>query len=88
MRGAGDDAADKNAALDGLFRSLLASVAPDHNQALVVFCESTVCWQSYNAALRAAADGYVNVVWYRGGVAAWRAAGLPTVSSVLSAQLW
>src|SRR6185437_5986523 len=75
MRGAGDDAADKNAALDGLFRSLLASVAPDHNQALVVFCESTVCWQSYNAALRAAADGYVNVVWYRGGVAAWRAAG-------------
>jgi PQQ-dependent catabolism-associated CXXCW motif protein len=88
MRGAGDDAADKNAALDGLFRALLASVAPDRNQALVIFCESSLCWQSYNAALRAAADGYVNVYWYRGGVAAWRAAGLPTVSSVLSAQLW
>ncbi|HKW55024.1 MAG TPA: rhodanese-like domain-containing protein [Stellaceae bacterium] len=88
MRGAGDDAADKNAALDALFHALLASVAPDRNQALVIFCESSVCWQSYNAALRAAADGYVNVYWYRGGVAAWRAAGLPTVSSVLSAQLW
>jgi PQQ-dependent catabolism-associated CXXCW motif protein len=88
MRGAGDDAADKNAALDGLFRALLASVAPDRNQAIVIFCESSVCWQSYNAALRAAADGYANVYWYRGGVAAWRAAGLPTVSSVLSAQLW
>lgn len=88
MRGAGDDAAGKNEALDGLFRALLASVAPDHDQTLVIFCESTVCWQSYNAALRAAADGYVNVYWYRGGVAAWRAAGLPTVSSVLSAQLW
>jgi PQQ-dependent catabolism-associated CXXCW motif protein len=88
MRGAGDDAAGKDPALDGLFRALLASVAPDHNQMLVIFCESTVCWQSYNAALRAAADGYANVYWYRGGVAAWRAAGLPTVSSVLSAQLW
>ena len=88
MRGAGDDAAGKNAALDGLFHALLASVAPDRNKMLVIFCESTLCWQSYNAALRAAADGYVNVYWYRGGVAAWRAAGLPTVSSVLSAQLW
>jgi PQQ-dependent catabolism-associated CXXCW motif protein len=88
MRGAGDDAAGKNSALDGLFGALLASVAPDHSRMLVVFCESSVCWQSYNAALRAAADGYVNVYWYRGGVAAWRAAGLPTVSSVLSAQLW
>lgn len=88
MRGAGDDAAGKNGAVDGLFRALLASVAPDRNRTLVIFCESTVCWQSYNAALRAAADGYVNVYWYRGGVAAWRAAGLPTVSSVLSAQLW
>jgi PQQ-dependent catabolism-associated CXXCW motif protein len=88
MRGAGDDAADKNAALDKLFGALLASVAPDRNQTLIIFCESRVCWQSYNAALRAAADGYVNIYWYRGGVAAWRAAGLPTVSSVLSAQLW
>ena len=88
MRGAGDDAGAKNAALDRLFGALLASVAPDRDQTLVIFCDSTLCWQSYNAALRAAADGYVNVYWYRGGVAAWRAAGLPTVSSVLSAQLW
>jgi PQQ-dependent catabolism-associated CXXCW motif protein len=88
MRGAGDDAADKNAALDALFRALLANLAPDRNRPLVIFCESSLCWQSYNAALRAAANGYVNVYWYRGGIAAWRAAGLPTVASVLSAQLW
>jgi rhodanese-related sulfurtransferase len=63
-------------------------MAPDRNMPLVIFCDSTVCWQSYNAALRAASAGYVNVYWYRGGVEAWRAAGLPTVTSVISAQLW
>lgn len=88
MRGAGDDAADQNGALDALLRALLANLAPDRQRPLVFFCESSVCWQSYNAALRAVADGYVNVYWYRGGIAAWRAAGLPTVASVISAQLW
>ncbi len=88
MRGAGDDAADKNDAVSTLFTELLASVAPDRNTPIVIFCDSSVCWQSYNAALRAVAAGYVNIYWYRGGVEAWRAAGLPTVSSVVSAQLW
>jgi PQQ-dependent catabolism-associated CXXCW motif protein len=88
MRGAGDDAGDKNGPLVTLFAELLSSMAPDRNMPLVIFCDSTVCWQSYNAALRAASAGYVNVYWYRGGVEAWRAAGLPTVTSVISAQLW
>jgi hypothetical protein len=29
------------------------------------------------AALRVVAGGYTNVLWHRGGVEAWKAAGLP-----------
>ena len=46
----------------------------NRNQALVFFCVDSQCWLSYNAALRAIAAGYTNVMWYRGGVAAWRQA--------------
>lgn len=44
---------------------------------LVFFCVNSQCWLSYNASLRAAALGYSEAYWYRGGIAAWRAAGLP-----------
>ena len=44
------------------------------SQPLVFFCVDSQCWLSYNAALRAIAAGYTNVMWYRGGVAAWRQA--------------
>lgn len=46
--------------------------------ALVFYCLSRECWMSYNAALRAIAAGYTNVLWYRGGIEAWKSAGLPT----------
>ena len=49
----------------------------DKQRPLVFFCVSVTCWLSYNAALRAAAAGYANVYWYRGGLEAWREAGLP-----------
>lgn len=45
---------------------------------MVFFCAGPKCWFSYNAALRAARLGYTQVHWYRGGIAAWRAAGGPT----------
>jgi PQQ-dependent catabolism-associated CXXCW motif protein len=45
---------------------------------LVFYCLSRECWLSYNAALRAIAAGYTNVLWYRGGIEAWKMAGLPT----------
>jgi PQQ-dependent catabolism-associated CXXCW motif protein len=45
---------------------------------LVFFCQGVRCWESYNAALRAIAAGYRNVLWYRGGIYAWTQAGLPT----------
>lgn len=44
---------------------------------LAFFCVNSQCWLSYNASLRAVALGYTQVLWYRGGVQAWRAAGLP-----------
>lgn len=45
--------------------------------ALVFYCLSRECWMSYNAALRAIHAGYTNVLWYRGGIEAWKWAGLP-----------
>ncbi len=47
-------------------------------QPMVFYCASPQCWMSYNAALRAINGGYTNVIWYRGGIEAWKAAGLPT----------
>ena len=48
---------------------------------LVFFCADTECWLSYNAALRAISLGYTSVMWYRGGIAAWREAELPMAQS-------
>lgn len=48
---------------------------------LIFYCASPNCWMSYNAALRAIKAGYRNVLWYRGGLEAWKAAGLPTQPS-------
>lgn len=48
---------------------------------LVFYCQSVKCWMSYNAALRAINLGYKNVLWYRGGIEAWQAAGLQTTGS-------
>lgn len=42
---------------------------------IVLYCQSRECWMSYNAALRAINLGYTNVLWYRGGIEAWQAAG-------------
>ena len=47
--------------------------------AIVLYCQNVQCWMSYNAAARAIALGYRNVLWYRGGIEAWTAAGLQTV---------
>lgn len=54
--------------------------------ALVFYCLSRECWMSYNAALRAVAAGYANVLWYRGGLEAWKGAGLPTQGQGPAAQ--
>ena len=47
----------------------------DRMQTLVMYCQGAVCWEAYNAALRAIHAGYDDVVWYRGGLPAWQASG-------------
>lgn len=58
-------------------QALTAQLQGRTDTPLVFYCESTECWMSYNAALRAIKAGYSQVFWYRGGLMAWKAAGLP-----------
>jgi len=76
--GLGDfDAKEERRFLD----TLALLVGNDKSRPVVFFCSGVQCWLSYNAALRAARAGYGEVYWYRGGIDAWRAAGLPTVTA-------
>ena len=86
LRSAGNHFGAKDAEANQLLGEMLAKIAPNKQTMLVFFCESTNCWLSYNASLRAASHGYSNVQWYRGGIAAWRAAKMPTVKAVLEGQ--
>ena len=59
--------------------STLANITDDDfARPIVVYCLDAQCWLSYNAALRFRALGYENLYWYRGGIAARKAANLPT----------
>jgi PQQ-dependent catabolism-associated CXXCW motif protein len=60
---------------------LLQATAGDTSRPLIFFCQGASCWESYNAALRANAAGYSQIFWYRGGLAAWQEAGLPTMTT-------
>jgi quinoprotein dehydrogenase-associated probable ABC transporter substrate-binding protein/PQQ-dependent catabolism-associated CXXCW motif protein len=48
----------------------------DRARQLVFYCQAE-CWMSWNAAKRALALGYPNVVWYPEGTDGWAGAGLP-----------
>ena len=80
-----DEAQD--AAFDERFRKMLALAAPDKSRPVVFYCAAPNCWLSVNAVLRATRAGYQDVLWYRGGLAAWRAADLPVVQKVPVAVL-
>lgn len=80
MAGAG--AGDMSKEEESRFVETIAKFAGgDRNRALVFFCSDSECWLSYNAALRAINAGYTNIMWYRGGLAAWLHAELPMQSS-------
>lgn len=67
-----------SAQTDAYFRqSLSALTAGDFSKKIVVFCKRD-CWMSWNAARRAQAYGYKNILWFSDGIEAWREAGLPT----------
>mgnify|MGYP001565409310 CR=1 FL=1 len=76
--GAGDMSKDE----EQRFLEALAKFAGgDKNRPLVFFCSDSGCWLSYNAALRAITAGYTNIMWYRGGLAAWHHAEFPMSQS-------
>lgn len=78
------DNAETESAFNTRFTGLLAFLAPEPSQPLVIF-SSTRDEFSANAALRAKRAGYTQVLWYRGGTEAWTAANLPTVLARLRA---
>ena len=57
----------------------LRAAGLDAERPLVFLCHGPTCAWSQTMATRAAAAGYRNVFWYRGGLAAWGAANGPTV---------
>ena len=48
----------------------------DSDKPIVIYCQRD-CWMSWNAAKRAVAVGYRNVIWYPDGTDGWTEAGLP-----------
>jgi rhodanese-related sulfurtransferase len=61
------------------FGQYLQQVTQGNKQTpLVFYCLSSHCWMSYNASLRAINMGFQNVLWYRGGIEAWKAGGQQT----------
>ncbi|MBV9896946.1 MAG: TIR domain-containing protein [Chloroflexi bacterium] len=61
--------------------SQLGDLTTDLDTPIVFFCQGSRCWESYNASLRAIHLGYTHVWWYRGGLSAWQAAGLPLTNT-------
>ena len=55
----------------------LNQLPADKNQALIMYCDGTICWKSYKSALMAIRAGWKNVYWFRGGLPEWKEAGLP-----------
>jgi adenylate cyclase len=51
----------------------------DQTRHLITMSWNAEQWQSRNLAMELVAVGYANVTWYRGGLEAWDAAGLPVV---------
>lgn len=66
------------AQLSGILQRLTEG---DTSKTIVMFCLGPECWLSHNAALRAVRLGYTDVRWYRGGLEAWKADGMPTVEA-------
>ncbi len=75
LPGAGRGQSFDDALQPRLAQALEALTGGDRARPIVFYCASQLCWLSYNASLRAVRLGYADVLWYRGGILAWRAAG-------------
>jgi PQQ-dependent catabolism-associated CXXCW motif protein len=68
-------------AMEAYFRAGLAKASGgDRRKALVIYCLRD-CWMSWNAARRAIAIGYTDVIWYPDGTDGWSGAGLPLAAA-------
>jgi PQQ-dependent catabolism-associated CXXCW motif protein len=66
-------------AVEAYFRSSLERLTKGDKAAPIVFFCLRDCWMSWNAAKRALAAGYRNVMWFRDGTDAWQELGYPLV---------
>ncbi|UUX96176.1 PhnD/SsuA/transferrin family substrate-binding protein [Aquabacterium sp. J223] len=55
----------------------LAKLNLDKDKPTIFACNGAECWKSYKASKHALAQGFKQVYWFRGGLPAWEAAGLP-----------
>lgn len=62
---------------DSVDRFDLSQLPQDKKAPIIVHCNGGECWYSYKAARYLLKRGYQNVMWFRGGVPEWRAAGYP-----------
>jgi PQQ-dependent catabolism-associated CXXCW motif protein len=60
--------------------SLATLTGGDRARPLVIYCQRD-CWMSWNAAKRAVAAGYRNVIWYPDGTDGWEIMNLPFESA-------
>ncbi len=79
MPGAGNPGSFNDDTQQRLWTALAQATNRQPDRPIVFFCTGSRCWESYNAALRAVNMGFKMVLWYRGGLAAWQAAGGPMV---------
>ena len=84
LAGRDDPDAEIRQRLDAVLEGLTGG---DKSARVAFFCGDARCALALTAARRARDLGYTNVSWYRGGVQAWKAARLPTLESVQSAQV-
>jgi PQQ-dependent catabolism-associated CXXCW motif protein len=65
--------------IEAYFRAGLERLTKGDRKAPIVFFCLRDCWMSWNAAKRAVAAGYTNVMWFRDGTDAWQELGYPLV---------
>ncbi len=55
----------------------LSSLVPDKLTPVVFYCEGLSCPHSMKSVKKAVSYGYINIFWFRGGIAEWKNKGLP-----------
>ena len=59
----------------------LQKLVPNKLSPVVFYCEGTSCSHSMKAVKKAVNYGYVNIFWFRGGIAEWKKKGYPVVKN-------